>query len=233
MFLWAGSKVAGGQSDQSSVYLRIRENDVLDRRKTETALRAGEDRAVLLGLSMVLLSVMMYFVMGITVLRSYSDSVWTDEVSCTVLNSTVVGLVNCSYSCGPECRRSSSYPCLQVYVSLNSTGRVLLLLHDEETQDGDPQCFFTPKCHRDQAAASALVHNVSERLASRHSVRCFVDPTERAYSAILRRVYDRAAVFHSLFWPTCTLIGGSAIIAMVKLTQYLSIVSERHRRIKT
>lgn len=66
-------------------------------------------------------------------------SVWTDEVSCTVLNSTVVGLVNCSYSCGPECRRSSSYPCLQVYVSLNSTGRVLLLLHDEETQDGDPQ----------------------------------------------------------------------------------------------
>lgn len=57
----------------SSVYLRIREYDVLDRRKTETALRAGEDRAVLLGLSMVLLSVMMYFVMGITVLRSYSD----------------------------------------------------------------------------------------------------------------------------------------------------------------
>lgn len=96
-----------------------------------------------------------------------------------------------------------------------------------------PQCFFTPKCHRDQAAASALVHNVSERLASHHSVRCFVDPTERAYSAILRRVYDRAAVFHSLFWPTCTLIGGSAIIAMVKLTQYLSIVSERLRRIKT
>lgn len=38
-----------------------------------TALRAGEDRAVLLGLSMVLLSVMMYFVLGITVLRSYSD----------------------------------------------------------------------------------------------------------------------------------------------------------------
>lgn len=95
-----------------------------------------------------------------------------------------------------------------------------------------PQCFFTPKCQREQAAANALVHNISEWLTSQHSVRCFVDPTEQADSAILRRIYDRAAVFHSLFWPTCTLIGGSIIVAMVKLTQYLSIVSERLRRFK-
>lgn len=65
------------------------------------------------------------------------SSVWTDEASCTILNSTVVQLVNCSYSCGPECRSSSSYSCLQVYISLNSTGRVLLLLHDEEMPGGD------------------------------------------------------------------------------------------------
>ena len=56
-----------------SIYQKFREYDVLDKRKTVTALRAGEDRAILLGLSMVLLSVMMYFVLGITILRSYSD----------------------------------------------------------------------------------------------------------------------------------------------------------------
>lgn len=56
-----------------SIYQKIREYEVLDRRKTVTALRAGEDRAILLGLSMVFLSVMMYFVLGITILRSYSD----------------------------------------------------------------------------------------------------------------------------------------------------------------
>lgn len=56
-----------------SIYQQIREYDVLDKRKTVTALRAGEDRAILLGLSMVIVSVMMYFVLGITVLRSYSD----------------------------------------------------------------------------------------------------------------------------------------------------------------
>ena len=56
-----------------AVYQSIREYDVLDKRKTVTALRAGEDRAILLGLSMVLMSVMMYFVLGITLVRSYSD----------------------------------------------------------------------------------------------------------------------------------------------------------------
>lgn len=51
-------------------------------------------------------------------------------------------------------------------------------------------------------------------------------------SAILTQIYGQVAVFHSLFWPTCTLIGGTIIIAMVKLTQYLSIMSERLNRIK-
>lgn len=56
-----------------SLYHRIREYDKLDKKKMLTALRAGEDRAILLGLCMVLFSVIMYFINGITILRSYSD----------------------------------------------------------------------------------------------------------------------------------------------------------------
>ncbi|KAM3619413.1 uncharacterized protein V6R79_007796 [Siganus canaliculatus] len=232
MFLWAGSKAASGRGDHRSIYQKIREYEVLDKRKTVTALRAGEDRAILLGLSMVFLSVMMYFVLGITILRSYSDSVWTDEANCTILNSTIVWHVNCSYSCGAECRKSSRYPCLQVYVSLNSSGKVMKLLHNEETQDSNPECFFIPKCRKDFAATHAMVQNISQRLWSQHTVQCFVDPTEKMDNAILTQIYGQLAVFHSLFWPTCTLIGGSIIIAMVKLTQYLSVMSERLSRIK-
>lgn len=62
-----------GEPFSRSIYRKIREYEVLDRRKTVTALRAGEDRAILLGLSMVFVSVMMYFVLGITILRSYSN----------------------------------------------------------------------------------------------------------------------------------------------------------------
>ncbi|KAM3875753.1 calcium-activated potassium channel subunit beta-2 [Diretmus argenteus] len=232
MFLWAGSKATQGGSDRRSIYQKIREYEVLDKRKTVTALRAGEDRAILLGLSMVLISVMMYFVLGITILRSYSDSVWTEESNCTVLNSTIVWDVNCSYSCGAECWKSSRYPCLQVYVSLNSSGKVVRLSHNEETQDSNPECFYIPKCRKDYAATHAMVQNISERLRSQQIVPCFVDPKDQVDSAILTQIYGRVAVFHSLFWPTCSLIGGTIIIAMVKLTQYLSIMCEQLSRIK-
>ena len=95
------------------------------------------------------------------------------------------------------------------------------------------QCFYIPKCHKDYAATHAIVQNISERLRSQHTVQCFVDPKDRTGSAIMTQIYGQVAVFHSLFWPSCTLIGGTIIIAMVKLTQYLSIMSERLNRIKT
>ncbi|KAK5618314.1 hypothetical protein CRENBAI_019797 [Crenichthys baileyi] len=232
MFLWVGTKVTDNRNERNSIYKRIRDHEVLDRRKTVTALRAGEDRAILLGLSMVFVSVMMYFVLGITILRSYSDSVWTYEDSCTIVNSTIVWDVNCSYSCGVECWKSSRYPCLQVYVSLNSSERLVRLLLNEETQDSNPECFYIPKCHKDYAATHAIVKNISQRLRSQHTIQCYVDPTEKTDSAIMTQIYGRIAVFHSLFWPTCSLFGGTAIIAMVKLTQYLSFMCERLNRIK-
>ncbi|XP_072244859.1 calcium-activated potassium channel subunit beta-2-like [Leuresthes tenuis] len=232
MFLLAGSKATGGRSDRISIYQRIRDYEVLDRRKTVTALRAGENRAILLGVSMVILSVMMYFILGITKLRSYSDNVWTLEDTCTIVNATIIWDVNCSYSCGAECWKKSRYPCLQVYASLNSSGKVVRLLHNEDTQESIYECFYIPKCRKDYAATHAMVQNVSERLRSQHTVQCFIDPTDRTHSAILTQVYGQVAVFHSLLWPTCTLIGGTIIIAMVKLTQYLSIMCDRLSRIR-
>lgn len=94
------------------------------------------------------------------------------------------------------------------------------------------QCFYIPKCRKDYAAMQVLVQNISERLRSQHTLQCFVDRTDKTDSAILTQIYSQSAVFHSLFWPTCTLIGGSVIIAMVKLTQYLSVVCDRLSRIK-
>ncbi|XP_072294884.1 calcium-activated potassium channel subunit beta-2 isoform X2 [Eucyclogobius newberryi] len=233
MYLWSGGR-SDGKSDSKSLYQRLREFELLDKKKTVTAQKAGEDRAILLGLSMVLFSVTAYFVMGITVVRSYSDSIWREEANCTVLNSTILWDVNCSYGCGAECWKSSRYPCLQVYVSLhkNTSKRVLRLLHNEETHEDNTECFYIPKCHKDYAATRELVQGISERFRTLQSVPCFTDPTGRTDVAILTRIYSRGAVFHSLFWPTCTLIGGSVLIAMVKLTQYLSILCEGLSKIK-
>ncbi|XP_077059200.1 calcium-activated potassium channel subunit beta-2 isoform X1 [Siphateles boraxobius] len=234
MFLWAGSKGAQGSGSERSrtIYQKIRGYDILEKRRTVTALKAGEDRAILLGLSMILCSAMMYFVLGITMVRSYSDSVWTEESNCTVLNSGIVAEINCSYSCGSECRKRSRYPCLQVYVSLNSTGKVLRLSYNEEAYEANPECFYIPKCRKDHTLMHTIVMNISERLKTHTQVLCYYDPSEQQDSVLLTRLYGRGAIISSLLWPTCTLVGGTLIIVMVKLTQYLSFLCEQIGRIK-
>ncbi|XP_023195244.1 calcium-activated potassium channel subunit beta-2 isoform X1 [Xiphophorus maculatus] len=101
-----------------------------------------------------------------------------------------------------------------------------------DTAGSTALCFYIPKCHRDYAATHAMVQDISQRLRTQLTVQCYVDPTEKTDSAIMTQIYGRIAVFHSLFWPTCSLIGGTVIIAMVKLTQYLSIMCERLSHIK-
>lgn len=67
------------------------------------------------------------------------NSAWTEEGVCVVLNSTVTADMNCSYNCGSDCWRVSQYPCLRVYVSVNNTGRISRLSHNEETQDASSE----------------------------------------------------------------------------------------------
>ncbi|XP_069367212.1 calcium-activated potassium channel subunit beta-2-like isoform X1 [Paralichthys olivaceus] len=235
MFFVAGAKNTRGAvrgNERSSIYQKFREVDLLDKKKTVTALKPGEDRAIFLGLGMILSSVMMYFVLGITILRSYADSVWTEEGVCVVRNSTVTADMNCSYNCGSDCWRVSKYPCLQVYVSVNNTGRVSRLSHNEETQDASSECFYVPRCQKDSVAMHTMIMNISEHLKVNQQVPCYYDPSEQQETVLLTRLYDHSVVLHSLLWPSCMITGGALIIMMVKLTQYLSRLSEEIGKIK-
>uniref|UniRef100_A0A4W5QM40 Potassium large conductance calcium-activated channel, subfamily M, beta member 2a n=1 Tax=Hucho hucho TaxID=62062 RepID=A0A4W5QM40_9TELE len=156
-----------------------------------------------------------------------ATSVWTEGSVCIVLNSTITADMNCSYSCGSDCWRGSKYPCLQVYVSVNTTGRVSRLSHNEESWDANFECFYVPKCQKDTDAMHHIIVNISERLKPHHQVLCYYDPSDQQESALLTRQYGHSPVFHSLFWPSCMLTGGTTIIFMVKLTQYLSIMCEQ------
>ncbi|XP_078790967.1 calcium-activated potassium channel subunit beta-2 isoform X2 [Oryzias latipes] len=239
MFFVAGVRNAaesGRGNERRSIYQKFREVDLLDKKKTVTALQAGEDRAILLGLGMILSSFMMYFVLGITILRYYAESVWTEEGVCVVLNSTVTADMNCSYHCGSDCWRVSKYPCLQVYVSVNNTGRVCRLSHNEETQDASSECVYVPRCQKDSTAMQTIkdmIVNISLHLKVNKQVTCYYDPSEEQDTVLLTRIYNHSMVIHSLLWPSCMLFGGALIILMVKLTQYLSRLCEEIGKIKT
>lgn len=69
----------------------------MDKKKTVTALKPGEDRAILLGLGMILSSVMLYFVLGITILRSYAERYRTDPLLWKPLSGTWAKELYCFY----------------------------------------------------------------------------------------------------------------------------------------
>ncbi|XP_075617616.1 calcium-activated potassium channel subunit beta-2 isoform X2 [Balearica regulorum gibbericeps] len=226
MFIWTS-----GRSSTSYRHDEKRDHDLLDKRKTVTALKAGEDRAILLGLAMMVCSIMMYFLLGITLLRSYMQSVWTEEAQCSLLNASITETFNCSFSCGPDCWKISQYPCLQVYVNLTSSGQKLLLYHTEETMKINSECSYIPKCGKNYEESMSLVNVVMENFRKYQRFSCFYDPEGVQKNVILTKLYSSNVLFHSLFWPTCMMIGGVAIVAMVKLTQYLSLLCERIQRI--
>ncbi|MEQ2177219.1 hypothetical protein GOODEAATRI_001514 [Goodea atripinnis] len=235
MFFVAGARNAAGsgrQNERRPIYQKFREVDLLDKKKMMTALKPGEDRMILLGLGMILCSVMMYFLLGITILCLYADSVWTEEGACAVINSTITGDMSCSYSCGSDCWRGSRYPCLQVYVSVNNTGHISRLSHNEETQDASSDCVYIPRCQKDSTAMYAVIMNISEHLKMNQHISCYYDPSKQQDTVLLTRLYDHSVVFHSLLWPSCMLSVGALIIVMVKLTQYRSRLCEEIAKIK-
>uniref|UniRef100_A0A673N2M3 Potassium large conductance calcium-activated channel, subfamily M, beta member 2 n=2 Tax=Sinocyclocheilus rhinocerous TaxID=307959 RepID=A0A673N2M3_9TELE len=89
------------------------------------------------------------------------------------------------------------------------------------------QCFYVPKCQKDHTALHVMIQNISEHLRMHQQVTCYHDSSEHQGSILLNRLYGSSTVFHSLFWPSCMLSGGTLIILMVKLTQYLSILCEQ------
>lgn len=94
-----------------------------------------------------------------------------------------------------------------------------------------PQCSYIPKCGKNFEESMSLVNVVMENFRKYQHFSCYSDPEGNQKSVILTKLYSSNVLFHSLFWPTCMMAGGVAIVAMVKLTQYLSLLCERIQRI--
>ncbi|XP_077017224.1 calcium-activated potassium channel subunit beta-3 isoform X2 [Tamandua tetradactyla] len=94
---------------------------------------AGEDRAMLLGFAMMGFSVMMFFLLGTTILKPYLLSPQREESNCTVLNIHITGeWLDHAFTCGVNCPGQGKYPCLQVLVNLTHSGQEAHLRYNEE-----------------------------------------------------------------------------------------------------
>ncbi|XP_006867767.1 PREDICTED: calcium-activated potassium channel subunit beta-3 isoform X2 [Chrysochloris asiatica] len=94
---------------------------------------AGEDRAMLLGFAMMGFSVLMYFLIGINILKPFMLSTQREESNCTIIHTHIMDdWLDCDFTCGVDCRGQGKYPCLQVFVNLTHSGQKALLHYNEE-----------------------------------------------------------------------------------------------------
>uniref|UniRef100_A0A3Q3EWJ9 Potassium calcium-activated channel subfamily M regulatory beta subunit 3 n=1 Tax=Labrus bergylta TaxID=56723 RepID=A0A3Q3EWJ9_9LABR len=174
---------------------------------------AGEDRAILLGFTMMAFSVLMFFVVGITVVKPYINSKW-EEASCAVLHSEILEE-------WMDCRGVSSVPCLRVKVNLTGSNQTFALHFDEESVLLAPECFYIPKCLMDRAELQKEVEKVKNSLDTQLGITssCLTDPTRHPRDAILKRKYTYKKTLFALLWPCLMLGAGALLVGLVKLTQ--------------
>ncbi|KAM9350254.1 calcium-activated potassium channel subunit beta-3 [Symphorus nematophorus] len=178
----------------------------------------GEDRAILLGFTMMAFSVLMFFVVGITMVKPYVNSDWT-EASCVLLKTEILEE-------WVDCRGVSTVPCLRVKVNLTSSNQTAFLHFDEELVLLALECFYIPKCRMDRTELQREVEKVKNSLdAQMENTPCYTDSTKHPGDAILNRKYTYKDALFALLWPCLMLGGGALLVALVKLTQYLAHLS--------
>ncbi|KAM6223911.1 calcium-activated potassium channel subunit beta-3 [Rhynchocyon petersi] len=192
---------------------------------------AGEDRAMLLGFAMIGFSVLMFFLFGVTILKPFMLSAQREESNCTILSTHIMDdWLDCVFTCGVDCRGQGQYPCLQVFVNLTHSGQKALLRYNEEAAQINSKCFYTPKCHRDRNDLHSSALDIKEFFDHKNGTpfSCFYSPDSQLDDVILIRKYDQMVIFHCLFWPSLSLLGGALIVGMVRLTQHLSLLCEKY-----
>lgn len=94
----------------------------------------AEDKTIRLGLFLIVSGILSLFILGFCWLNPALQDLQGKAANCTVLSVQRISEVfECTFTCGADCKGTSLYPCLQIYVN-NSESNARALLHPDEHQ---------------------------------------------------------------------------------------------------
>ncbi|XP_075716088.1 calcium-activated potassium channel subunit beta-1 [Rhinoderma darwinii] len=202
-------------------------------KKLFMAQKRGETRAVCLGIGMIICSVMMFFLLGVTVLPKYIKSVWTEETKCTLVQATFKERANCIHNSNTKPESILKYPCLEVLVNLNFSEDVFMLYHTEESSEWNNKCTYTPDCKENHTEVAMHVQEIQGKFNKSSSFTCYFDPKGRQKSIILIRKFGPHKMISYFFWPASMFTVGLFVVIIVKISQYFAMVSVQASRTNT
>lgn len=93
----------------------------------------AEDRSIRLGLFLIACGVLSLFILCLCWLSPALQSLRSRPANCTVLSVRRLDeRFECVFTCGADCRGTSLYPCLQIFVNNSASGAAALLHYDEQ-----------------------------------------------------------------------------------------------------
>lgn len=117
-----------------------------------------------------------------------------------------------------------NHGCTWVPPSAISTAHILTSLIPAKPSYASLQCFYTPKCQRNESdllrEAAEIKHFLNERRGE--ALRCRFGGERYPEDAILYRKYNRWLTLWYLLWPSLMLGGGMLLVGLVKLNQRLA-----------
>uniref|UniRef100_A0A3B3Z499 Potassium calcium-activated channel subfamily M regulatory beta subunit 4 n=1 Tax=Poecilia mexicana TaxID=48701 RepID=A0A3B3Z499_9TELE len=94
----------------------------------------AEDKSIRLGLFLIACGILSLFILGFCWLSPTLQSLQSKPANCTVVSVLrPEEMFECVFTCGADCKGTSLYPCLQIFVN-NSESNSVALLHFDEQQ---------------------------------------------------------------------------------------------------
>ncbi|VFV42655.1 calcium-activated potassium channel [Lynx pardinus] len=168
--------------------------------------------------------------------RSASHGGPLHGANCTVLSVQQIGEVfECTFTCGADCRGTSQYPCVQVYVN-NSESNSRALLHSDEHQLlTNPKCSYIPPCKRENQKNLESVMNWQQYWKDEigsHPFTCYFNQFQRPDDVLLHRTHDEIVLLHCFLWPLVTFVVGVLIVVLTICAKSLAVKAEAMKKRK-
>lgn len=129
----------------------------------------AEDKSIRLGLFLIVSGILSLFIFGFCWLSPALQDLQATAANCTVLSVQQIGEVfECTFTCGTDCRGTSQYPCVQVYVN-NSESNSRALLHSDQHQ-----LLTNPKVSARELPPNSAGSGPTSRLDPRGRIECTV-----------------------------------------------------------
>ncbi|XP_061570900.1 calcium-activated potassium channel subunit beta-4-like [Cololabis saira] len=204
----------------------------------------AEDKSIRLGLFLIACGVLSLFILGFCWLSPTLQSLQSRPANCTVVSVLrPEEMFTCVFTCGSDCRGTSLYPCLQVFVNLTGSGsgsgsgsrtgsgsRSPALLHfDEQQLLLNPKCSYVPPCERDNQKNRDSVlwwEDYFTREVNTQAFTCFFNQQRRPDDVLWRRSHDASALLHCVLWPAVSLLLGTLIVLLTVLARALAARAE-------